>query len=155
MRTLLYALPVALFACAAPALALTDGVTRQGLPYVTGGITSDERDALTASRAERGVRIVTVTRAGGLYLADARVSIADDRGRRVLDARLDGPWLDVELAPGRYVIDAEFEGERRSRPVTVGRDGGREVYFRFDTDAEPAPGVAVERIRNGYPAAAA
>ena len=149
MRTLLNAIPVALFACAAPALALTDGVTRQGLPYVTSGITTDERDALTASRAERDVRIVTVTREGGLYLADVRVSIADQSGRRVLDARLDGPWLDVQLAPGRYTIDAEFEGQRRSQPLTVGRDGGREVYLRFDADSEAAPGVAAEQNRNG------
>ena len=155
MRTLPYALPIALLACAAPALALSDGVTQQGLPYVTGGITTDERDALTASRAERGVRVVTVARAGGLYLADVRVSIADDRGRRVLDARLDGPWLDVELAPGRYVIEAEFEGQWQSRPLTVGREGGREVYFRFDADTEPGSGVAVDQNRNGYPAAGA
>ncbi len=144
MRAHLCALAAVLLGCAAPALALTNGVTEQGFPYVTGGITTDERDALTASRAGRAVRIVTVTREGGLYLADVRVSIADQSGRRVLDTRLDGPWLDVELAPGRYVIDADFERQRLSRTLTVGRDGRRELYFGFDADAGSGPGLAAE-----------
>jgi hypothetical protein len=139
MRTLLYVIPVALAACAAPALAVTEGVTSQGRPFVTGGITTDERDSLSAARPERGVRIVTVARDGGLYLADARIAIADDSGREVLVTRLDGPWLDVVLAPGRYVIDAEFERQSLSQPLVVG-DARRDVYFAFDADANAIPG---------------
>jgi len=98
---------------------------------------------LTTARAERGVRIVTVTREGGNYLADARVSIADESGRRVLDTRLDGPWLDVELAPGRYVIDAESERQWLSRPLTVARDGRRELYLEFDANPDSVPGTTL------------
>ena len=141
MRTLLYAIPVALVTCAAPALALTEGVTSQGRPFVTGGITTDERDSLSAARAEAGVRIVTVAREGGIYLADARISIADDSGRQVLDTRLDGPWLHVELAPGRYVIDAEFERQSLSQPLVVG-NARRDVYFAFDSDTDAILGAA-------------
>jgi hypothetical protein len=130
--------------CAASAQALTEGVTLQGGRHVTGGITTDERDALTAARPDRDVRIETVTREGGNCLADARVSISDENGRLVLDTRLDGPWLDVELAPGRFVIDAEFERQPQSRPLTVARDGRRELCFRFDADAESPPGAAPE-----------
>jgi len=144
MRPYLYAI-VSVFCacCAASARALTDGVTQQGGRYVTGGITTDERDALTTARAERGVRIVTVTREGGNYLADARVSIADESGRRVLDTRLDGPWLDVELAPGRYVIDAESERQWLSRPLTVARDSRRELYLEFDANADSVPATTL------------
>ncbi len=141
MRTLLHVIPIALAAWAAPALALTEGVTSQGRPFVSGGITTDERDSLSAARPEDGVRIVTIAREGGVYLADARISIADDSGHRVLDTRLDGPWLDVQLAPGRYVIDAEFERQSLSRPLVVG-DARRDVYFAFDTDADSIPGAS-------------
>ena len=143
MRPHLYTIVSVFCVCyAVSAQALTEGATLQGGHYVTGGITTDERDALTAARPDRDVRIETVTREGGNYLADARVSIADKNGRLILDTRLDGPWLDVELAPGRYVIDAEFERQSQSRPLTVARDGRRELYFRFDADAESASGAA-------------
>src|SRR5262249_50307890 len=45
-----------------PALAITDGVTAQGLRFVTGGITDDERDALGANSEPHGLKVVTVSR---------------------------------------------------------------------------------------------
>ena len=129
---------------ASPAFAITDGITTQGSRFVTGGITQDERDALASNSEPNGLRIITVTREGGRYLADARIVIADDNGRQLLDARLDGPWLQVELDPGRYTIDAEFERQSMQRSVTIARDVRRELYFFFDTDAEALPGAADE-----------
>ena len=127
-----------------PALAVTDGITAQGFRYVTGGVTLDERDALDSNSEPKGLRIITVTREGGRYLADARVVIADDNGRRLVDTRLDGPWLQVELDPGHYTIDAEFERQSMQRSVTIARDVRRELYFYFDTDLEAPPGAADE-----------
>ena len=127
---------------ASPAFAISDGITAQGFRYVTGGITQDERDALASNSEPNGLRIITVTREGGRYLADARIVIADDNGRQLLDARLDGPWLQVELDPGRYRIDAEFERQSMQRSVTIARDVRRELYFFFDADAGVLPGAA-------------
>ncbi len=139
------AMILAIFACiAGPAFAITDGITAQGSRFVTGGITQDERDLLGANSEPQGLRVVTVTRESGKYVADARVVIADDNGRRVLDTRLDGPWLQVELDPGRYTIDAEFERQSMTKAVIVARDVRRELYFHFDTDAESLSGAADE-----------
>jgi hypothetical protein len=126
---------------AGPALAITDGVTAQGLRFVTGGITDDERDALSANSEPHGLKIVTVSRERGEYLADARVIVADADGRQILDTRLDGPFLQVELEPGRYVVDVDFERNSMKKEVAVSRDAPRELIFAFDADADALPGV--------------
>jgi len=131
-----------LCAClAGPALAITDGITSQGLPYVTGGISDDERDALAGSGVPHGLRIVTVARESGAYLADARIVIADANGRRLLDTRLDGPFLQVALAPGRYTISAEFERQSMSKEISVAREVPRQLVFAFDADVDSVPGT--------------
>jgi hypothetical protein len=135
---------VALLFCAClagPALAITAGVTAQGLRFVTGGITDDERDALGANSEPHSLRVVTVSRERGEYLADARVVIADANGRQMLDARLDGPFLQVELDPGRYTVDVEFERKSMKKEVAVSRAAPRELVFAFDADAEALPGL--------------
>jgi len=131
------------FAClAGPAIALTDGVTAQGLRYVTGGITDDERDALLANSEPHGLKVVTIARESGGYLAAARIVIADASGRQVLDTRLDGPFLQVELDPGRYTIDVEFERQSMLKEVAIARDVPRMLVFAFDADADSRPGTA-------------
>lgn len=133
---------LAFCAClAGPALAITEGLTAQGLPFVTGGITVDERDALGANSEPHSLRVVTVSRERGEYLADARVIVADANGRQMLDTRLDGPFLQVELDPGRYTVDVEFERNSMKKEVAVSRDAPRELVFAFDADAEALPGV--------------
>ena len=126
---------------AGPALALTEGLTAQGLPYVTGGITDDERSALAVSSDPHTLRVVTVTRERGEYLADARVVIANADGQQLLDTRLDGPFLQVELAPGRYTVDVEFERQSMQKEVSVASHVSRELVFAFDADAESLPGT--------------
>jgi len=138
---------VALAFCASvagPALAITDGLTTQGLRFVTGGITDDERYALQSNSEPHGLKIVTVTRERGEYLADARVVIANANGQQLLDTRLDGPFLQVELDPGRYTIDVEFERQSMKREVAVASNASRELVVAFDADADAMPGAAVQ-----------
>jgi len=131
------------WACAAgPAVAVTDGITSQGLRYVTGGITDDERDALLANSEPHGLKVVTVARPSGAYLAAARIVIADANGRQLLDTRLDGPFLQVELDPGRYTVDVEFERQSMMKEVAIARDVPRVLVFAFDADADSRPGAA-------------
>jgi len=128
---------------AGPVLAITEGITAQGRPFVTGGITDDERFALSANSEPHGLKVVTVSRERGEYLADARVVIADANGRQMLDTRLDGPFLQVELDPGRYTVDVEFERKSMKKEIAVARDATRELVFAFDADAESLPGAVL------------
>ena len=129
---------------AGPAVAISVGTTSQGLPYVTGGITDDERSELDANAVPHGLKVVTVARESGDYLADARVVIADADGRKLLDAQLDGPFLQLELDPGRYVVDAQFERQVVSKEIVVGSQAPRVLVFAFDADADPVPGAQIQ-----------
>ena len=143
LQHLQYVVAFGIWVCVAgPAAAVTDGVTTQGLRYVTGGITDDERNALLASSEPHGLKVVTVARPSGAYLAAARVVIADADGRQLLDTQLDGPFLQVELDPGRYTIDVEFERQSMMKEVAIARDVPRVLVFAFDADADARPGAA-------------
>ena len=43
------------------------------------------------------------------YLADLDVSIADSKGEELAAVRCGGPWLLVNLGPGKYRVRATFE----------------------------------------------
>ncbi|MEZ5669540.1 MAG: hypothetical protein R3F55_19300 [Alphaproteobacteria bacterium] len=56
----------------------------------------------------------------GHFLADVLTRISDAAGNVVLETGCDGPWLLVDLAPGRYRVTATFAGETRTVDVSVG-----------------------------------
>jgi hypothetical protein len=124
------------------ARAATAGTTLAGRAYVSGGVTQDEREALAAQRGRYALEVITAARGSGAYLAGVRVRVTDESGRTVLDTMLDGPWLLVDLAPGRYRIDAVLGGTTQSRTVAIPAGGHREAYFYFDVEAEVAPRAA-------------
>lgn len=119
--------------------AVIDGNTAQGEPYVSGGIALDERDALDARRADFSLWIATAAKKTGSYLADVRVKIADAAGKIVLDTKLDGPWLLVNLKPGRYTVDASFGKQALRKTTTIPKSGRREMLFYFDLQVETLP----------------
>jgi hypothetical protein len=88
-------------------------------PVRTGGIGEDERRALE-SDTRYNLKLVAANRAGE-YISDVDVTIVDERGAKVVAARMAGPWLLADLPPGRYRVLAVFEGARQSRDVVVGR----------------------------------
>jgi hypothetical protein len=90
-----------------------------GLPLVTalylvGSKTIlPERQLLAASAAELSdgrLRLGFADRSG-LYLANVQVAVVDTRGSSIADLMVDGPWLDLKLAPGTYHVTATFQGK--------------------------------------------
>jgi hypothetical protein len=124
------------------ARAASEGTTLAGRPFVSGGVTQDERDALSALRSRYALEVVTAARGSGAYLAGVHVTVIGENGRKLLDTALDGPWLLVDLAPGRYTVDATLGGQAQSRTVTIPAGGRREAYFYFDVEAEVVPRAA-------------
>jgi hypothetical protein len=61
-------------------------------------------------------------------------------GRLLLLHTMDGPWLFAALAPGRYEVQAVYQGDGQSqtrRGVTQIHPGDRhEMMFYFSDDAE-------------------
>ena len=86
------------------------GVTAQGLPYLTGGVGSDEREIMARMGAGYSTKLVFAGRTGN-YLADVRVAVKNQNGKDVADINGAGPWLYIKLPPGIYDVDATFKEE--------------------------------------------
>jgi len=121
------------------AFAELGGTSAQGHPFVSGGISEGGREALQERMGGADLWIVTAARGTGAYLADVRVAVTDNNGTRVIDTKLDGPWLIAELDPGRYTVTADFGAQHLVKEMTIGRGNLRRTYFYFEADAGPMP----------------
>lgn len=95
-------------------------MTMDGVSYTSGGVGEMERSAMMQHAREYNLRLTFAARSGE-YLADVNVSIRDAKGRTVLDAVSDGPWFYAKLAPGKYKVVAEANGQPVTRSVSVGK----------------------------------
>ncbi len=83
---------------------------RQGsIDYLSGGIGSDEAEAMKAAAANYPltVELAVAGPERDPYIADARVEIRDLKGNPVLNTTTEGPILLVRLPSGTYTLDVE------------------------------------------------
>jgi hypothetical protein len=133
------ALGLALLDGALPAVALERGVTPDGWPYLAGGFGIEERDELEQARRDYRLRVTTAARGSGAYVSLVRLRITDASGRTVFDREIDGPWLLIDVAPGRYSLRATLKGETVEQQLTLGANDRREIYFYFTVAADVPP----------------
>jgi hypothetical protein len=138
-KTLLVAATLAMAGFAATAQALDQGTTKQLRPFVSGGVSIEEVKALEAERRNYQLWLVTVDQMSGAWLAGVQVAIRDAQGELVLDTKLDGPYLLVDLLPGRYAIEASLNGKTQRSSLLVSGRNLRQVLARFDTGAAVSP----------------
>src|SRR5512142_3177444 len=89
------------------------------VPYTTGGVTSDEADALRAQARDYSLE-VTMAAPGEFpgyndFVAGTAVRVLDARGNLVL----------AVLPPGNYTLEAVDNGRVQTRHVRVGPRAGR------------------------------
>ena len=130
---------VSAFLGAGAANAMTEAKTAQGENYIAGGIGLSERDMLAERRADFSLWIATAVKKAGSYLSDVRIKISDAAGKSVLDTRLDGPWLLVDLKPGSYTVEASFRKQTQRKTTNISKGGHREMLFYFDLAVETLP----------------
>jgi hypothetical protein len=133
------ALALLLAAFAAGAGAIQSGRTPQGLTYASGGVTHEDLQALHASRGAFSLWVVTAATKTGAHLADVQLTIRDSAGRVVLDERMEGPWLFVDLPLGRYEVQARLDGRDQKRRTTIHRGDRHQLFFYFDTGDDVSP----------------
>lgn len=137
-------LAAALATTAITAHALTEGSTIDGRRYLSGGIGVDEVETLRQQAPGFSLQVITAAPSGA-YLAGTRVRIVDAQQAPVLDTTTDGPWLLVDLPPGRYTLQATHEGRTVERRLNVGSGGGQRVVLHFDAPVDHGPAVTDER----------
>lgn len=122
----------------AAAEAVVEGRTAQDRRYVAGGIGLEESEQMKA--AAHGFPLaITVASKSGAYLADSQIRIDDARGKAVLDTKLEAPYLLVDLAPGKYTVEATLQGKRQTRSVDIAAKVPVKIVFSFDVPADRAP----------------
>lgn len=104
----------------------------EGVPYLTGGVTLDEREALQEIAAREGFNLkVVVATADGSYLSDVEVRVMDSEDTLRLEATTDGPWLYARLPEGEYRIEGVRADTSRAASVSLSGETLREVVLRI------------------------
>ena len=109
------------------ALAQPQGMSPQGIPYLSGGVGLEERAAMEAMSGQYNLKL-EFAMVEGNYEGGVRVTL---RGPVSLDAVSEGPWFLVKVPPGTYKVTAESVGEVKTQTVTVGASGQKTVVFRW------------------------
>ncbi len=97
--------------------------------FISGGVGSDEQDAIKAVRGEYNLNLLFSAQGTGEYLSDVKVSISDSAGNTILDTVADGPMLLAKLKPGSYTVNTEFDGKVSHKKVKVGKKGKSALSF--------------------------
>jgi hypothetical protein len=134
---LLMAVPT--IAATPPALALTRGASSQGWAFLDGGVGRSEIESMEAERGKYSLWLITAARLSGAYLADVDISITNDKGAKVFERRLEGPWLMIDLPLGRYEVQARVGQESLKRATTIHRGDHHQMVFHFSVDADVLP----------------
>ena len=119
---------------AASSAPILQPVTEGGITYVSGGNGLEERQALNEVTGDYNLKLVFAEKGSGAYVSDVKLSIMNMKGQGILEAVSDGPWFFVKLAPGRYKITAESEGQSQVQQAKV--SGGRLTQLHFYWRAE-------------------
>jgi len=130
------ALLLALACSLQPAGAMLRGTTDLGVPFVSGGVGTEEVATLSDEKKRYSLAILTAAKGSGAFLADVRIRISDEHSKVVLDTVMDGPWLLVDLPAGRYQVEASVNTLVQKKSVTFSAGDHRETVFYFDAPGQ-------------------
>jgi hypothetical protein len=113
--------------------------TYQSTRYVTGGIGSDEAEAMREAAPNYSLEM-TFAAQTGQFVSGVDVAVKNRAGEVVLQANDAAPILLADLLPGHYAIEATYEDQTLTRKVAVGDGGTAKVVFQWKV-----PGIESER----------
>lgn len=117
-----YAAVLMLVSATAVAQDAVQATTPEGPVVFNGGISLEER----ASAPEEGTKLEFFL-AGGPYLSDVHVVVADEQGNELVNTITRGPWLILDLPDGQYSVHASLNDQQvQSGMITV--DSRSEVF---------------------------
>ncbi|HYA76606.1 MAG TPA: carboxypeptidase-like regulatory domain-containing protein [Burkholderiaceae bacterium] len=128
---------------AAPAFAATMQLPPEqhegSVSYLTGGIGEGQAKLFEHAIAKHRLAIELLQHSGKYeeFTADAMIRITDQHGHMVLNARAGGPFMLVDLPPGRYSIEATLKNVTLKKPetfVTKGQVARATFEFPAHTD---------------------
>src|SRR5262245_7580057 len=140
-RSLLSLAIVGAFSTASWAAGTPNELSYQSTGYVTGGIGSDEADAMRAAASNYSLAM-TFAAQTSQFVSDVDVAVKKSDGEVVLQANDAAPILLAELPAGRYQIQATYDGQTQTRSVAVPDSGTTKVVLQWQV-----PGLGSEPAR--------
>lgn len=141
IRRLLLGATVAVL-CVAPQAEVTEKIGEvPNATYLSGGVGDEEMSALRAKRSDYNTRFEFIeTRPGdgrGQWTAGVEFQVKQN-GQVVVDDRTDGPVLLLNLEPGTYELEADYNGETKSQTFEVreGRNNDHRINWRGTTEMD-------------------
>lgn len=113
------------------------------LQCISGGVGETEREGLKDQSQQFNFWLITAVKKSGAYLSGVNVRVLDEKNKNVLiTCQMDGPWLFVNLPPGRFNIEtsyrenaAQVEQVLREK-ITIRKNERRQVVQYFETNDE-------------------
>jgi len=122
-----------------PSITLSEGKTAQGFPYLVGGISSEEREAMEQRAKGYNLKLVFAEKRGA-FLADVGVVVTAANGAEILSITSTGPWFYIQLPPATYGVRATFKGETREiRNLAVPKGRAVQRTFTWNLGEPPQP----------------
>ena len=94
------------------AIIITEGKTVQGFPYLFGGISSNEREAMQRRAKGYNLKLVFAEK-NGSFLSGVTVVVTSMKVGEILSMATDGPWFYIQLPPVTYGVRASFSGQTK------------------------------------------
>jgi len=105
-----------------PAIVIVEGKTAQGFPYLFGGVSSDEREAMEERAKGYNVKLVFAEKRGA-FISGVALVIATAKGAEIVSLKTEGPWFYIQLPPGDYAVKATFKGQTKQiKNLSVPKD---------------------------------
>lgn len=100
----------------------------QGTPYLSGGVTDDERAQMLAGGKNFNLKLIFAEKTGA-YLTDIEVVVTDPKGKKVLEIKSGGPIVLAKLPAGNYRVAAAANGKEQRRNVSIPAKGQGSMAF--------------------------
>lgn len=97
-----------------------------GIPYLSGGIGDEEREAIDLARKNYNTKLV-LAEASGSYVSSVSLHITNVLGEPVISIPGAGPLVLLQLPPGTYMINADYEGRNAQKRFDVSDNAAQTV----------------------------
>lgn len=113
--------------------------TGQGIAYAMGGVSIEELQDLERHKDRYSLWVTLAAKGSGAHLADVQIRITDARKQLVFNELVPGPWLMIDLPPGRYTVEAARRGQPQTRSTQIHPNDRHQLFFYFDVPVERSP----------------
>ena len=103
---------------------IPDTQSSQGISYISGGVGQEETKAILveAKQWPLMLELSQMENGRGVWIFGAKIKITNAKQKTIFDAQADGPYILINLSPGDYQIDANYEGVSQKRTVSIQAD---------------------------------